>query len=84
MPKTDESLEKQGTTFEAELKAISVKPDGLEVKLKMEFCDSEIVQALATLMSERKLIVDIRPRVEQATFTFNAGVLDRLKAVGEK
>jgi len=60
----------QAVNFEASIKAMGVKPDGLEIKLKVPRVDGGLLQTLAPMMTMSALDVTIRAPVTQGMLAF--------------
>ncbi len=79
----------QAVNFEASIKAMGVKPDGLEIKLKVPRVDGALLQTLAPMMTMSALDVTIRAPVTQGMLAFSEEdikqIEDRLNdEVGDK
>lgn len=64
------------TTFPAEVKSISVKPDGVEIKLKIGFADGTLLQEIANMINQELIDITmaVRPAQPRLPFTEKATV----------
>lgn len=65
--------------FEASIKAMGVKPDGLEIKLKVGRVDGALLQTLAPMMAMSDLHVAVAASATQGALAFGEEDVKRIE-----
>lgn len=66
-----EVIEVESISFQASIKGLSAKPDGIEVKLKTTMVDGALLSELAPMMLQAFLDVTIEPPIRQHELPFS-------------